>query len=303
MILFLHCKKMIFDIFKLEDKFLYFIFLMMCVCCTLCYLPLMSGSLADLKNSVNINLDQTMKSIIFVNCVVGNIAVSLPYVLEYIMDLFITNKKTLDYELIVSPKLFFIISLLIPNLGMLVFSIPTMNKDLFVSLFSSRFILLFFGFVYHIYQTGGSYFKSKLYCLGSMLLFVAFIFLDLVAYTIDQKSIIYYSGFVAFGCGCSILFYLFFKWKKSLDAHINLTISERNCLYHIIVLCLFIIISTITILIKQNYAEEFCIVISCTEGGVAVFLILIENRSAKLEMLLIKDVCLFFIYNVYLFII
>jgi hypothetical protein len=168
-----------------------------------------------------------------------------------------------------------------------------MNKNLFLSMYAVRLLLVIFGFIYYIYVSGGSYFKTKYYFLGCFLILITIPIIGLSVHAFDPYKIIFWTGMCIFGFGSCMLFYIFINWKISLNPKSSLSLSEINCFCHMIVLAIFLSIMLINGFASEECSIQFCIIITCAEGCVALLLIVVENRSSKFEMLLMKDVCIY----------
>jgi hypothetical protein len=133
---------------------------------------------------------------------------------------------------------------------------------------------------------GGSYFKSNWFLIGNMLQIFS------ITLAAEGGLINEWLIWVAIGIaviGKSILVYLYYLWFRSINIK-EISILQINCICHILLDILLGLVILITVIIDGEYGYYFLIIITCSEGLVALGLIIVDSRSTKIENLANKDV-------------
>jgi hypothetical protein len=175
----------------------------------------------------------------------------------------------------------------------LLISTPYLAVDLFISLTLLRWILIIYGFAYHIWLTGGPYFQTTWFILGNFLLIICFTLGTLDLYACFPKSLLLWIAIGFSFIANIILLIIYLRWIISLKAIglKNLSLSQRNCFWHTIIfaiLCLIFFLVTISNL--GNYDTTYLILITCIEGLMTLGLIINDSRLSKLLEASMKEV-------------
>jgi hypothetical protein len=236
----------------------------------------------------------TLKSHIFGYVLVLNIGIAIPYFADFIFEIRLKMYNgDINYKLLAPPKLFLLFSFIIPNLFMLLYAIPHLDVDLFLSLILLRWILIVYGFAYHIWLTGGPYFQTKWFILGNFLLFTGFTLGTLDLYACFPKYLLFWIAVGASFIANTILLVIYINWIKSLKkiGFKNLSLSQRNCFWHTIIFAVFCLIFFIIATSHTgNYDDTYVVQISCVEGMMTLGLIISDSQLSKLLEASMKEV-------------
>jgi hypothetical protein len=170
--------------FQLQNIILLQVLIFICVILSFSTLFVNVGSIQHLQQA---NLQESLTFIHFQFSVVANIAFSVPIVIDFILSVFYKDKTLMnDIRKIRISQILILISIIFPNLAILIFTNPNTNIELLNCISTSRIVLLIFSFLYYFWITGNinillnkylfilnfitgdKYFKTKYYLIGSI---------------------------------------------------------------------------------------------------------------------------------------
>jgi hypothetical protein len=235
---------------------------------------------------------------------VANVAVSTPMGLDSMIDIlsFAWSTKNSIFKgnirlPLPDPKLLLILSLMLPNIFILLLSVPTNNVDLINSFFGARVILILYGFSIQIWIYGESHLKSIWFVIGYFLMTGCIALMTLDSYSVFKAPQgMFFIEVSFFSLGATILSIIFIRWILSLKSigYDNISQSQKDNLSYVIIFGIFgislLLVTAIYISVMGYFDANFYITISYLEGMVSVSLIIFENRAAKSDFLSMKDV-------------
>jgi hypothetical protein len=263
-----------------------FIFLSSLICAVIfSFLPsiLCLGNVRE-----NVSVFETLKSHTVGYALIFNLGIVSSYFADFVLDIWFkllnVRKNSTKHAGVVPPKLFLISSFIIPNLLILVISIPNLDVDLLVSLIVLRWILIVYGFSYHIWLTGGPHFQTKWFILGNFLLIVSFSLGALDFYACFPNFLLLWIAIGISIIGNFILMIIYIRWILSLKVigFKKLSLSQRNCFWHTVIFAFFcMLFYTITISRMGDYDVNYFILITFIESMMTLGLITSDNQLSK----------------------
>ena len=220
---------------------------------------------------------------------IANAYIAVPYIIDFLFEIFSDKTKKSRCGI----RSYLILSLIIPNLLIFISLNYYNNIKCIVLIFNARFTFVIYGLSYNIWLNGESYFKSKLFITGNILLNCFIVILTCDIYAPVASTLFFWIAFGFFIIGSIILSNLFLRWILfiKLIRYENMQLSQKNCISYIMLFMFYIMFYFITLLIYGgNYNINYCVIITFIEGFTIISLIIIDNRASRSEMLFIKDV-------------
>ena len=219
---------------------------------------------------------------------VGSIGVSVPIVIDYILDVLQPLiRGTIHTSKAQIPRLLLIISLVVPNLLQLLVSIPLQYVELTCCFFMVRNIILVNGVLGHLWIEGGSVFQLRWFIVGQIFLAQGVTMCCWDAINKTQAMELFWVG-VGFGAIGMLIFTKFsLKWLEILrKSNIKkLSISQISCTIYLTVFALFgIALLLLALIFRGAYGMLFSCLYSYSEAAFTVALTVLQNRLTRHEV-------------------
>ena len=207
------------------------------------------GSLNQRNSLSTIN-----NSTAFMCILVASIAISIPMVLEAVLNIAMSNERFTSNRL---PYIFLVISLCIPDLLVLVKALPEQNFTMVICLFNMRFVLLTYAIWGHLWHSGLPIFRTKSVFVAVLLIELALVFSNLGSFTCDLEfNVLSSLGYVCSAISFTLVINILIRWILKLHhaKFSNLTTSDYCYTYYLIAY-IFVAISLV-ILTSLLYSKS-----------------------------------------------
>eukprot|EP01041_Mallomonas_annulata_P010416 gene10416-21724_t len=203
----------------------------------------------------------TMESQKHKDAVLVNVAVSIPVAAEFLIDISTCILASRDLSSITTirsylPRVALVASLVIPGLLMMYVAFPTNNARLAMCIFSSRLAALIYAVLGHLWEEGGTYFRSIWFILGTLLINGAIILACWDCLGSSNKATVLMDISNGLFCGAMGVFsFIMLPWLNNMkNLGINkMSISQISCAAYVMLAgVLACYLSTTTMLAKQS---------------------------------------------------
>jgi hypothetical protein len=259
----------------------------------LCFLPLILpfGDIGNMRSPSSIQpvLD-AMHSSDWKSAIVGCVGVSVPMIVEFILDAIISVREgSLNKMNAPVPRLVLICSLLIPNMLNLLVSIPMKWVELTTCLFMIRNNMMICAVFGHLWIEGGPAFQSIWFVMTDV---IASTGLVLCCWAFISTSVNYILFWLAeILCNIAIAMALVIAWRHLRIiwkyGFQQMSIDQLSCVLYLTALCVYgMVVVVISILFVDDHGPLFLCLYTYTEAAftVAVFVIKVRLTTYALAL-------------------
>eukprot|EP01041_Mallomonas_annulata_P011190 gene11190-23377_t len=244
---------------------------------------------------------QSMKSRQFEDAVLANIAVSVPVAAEFLLDIAtsILTTKGLSATTMRSylPRVTLVSSLVIPGLLMRFVAFPTNNANLSICIFITRLAAIMYAVLGHLWEEGGTYFRSIWFILGAMLVNVALLLACWDCLCSSNKATVLMDiSNGLFGASMGVLSIVMLPWLKNMKnlGINNMSSSQISCTAYVLLVGVFsgyVFITTIMAKESMDYLNaQYLSAYMYVEAGFTIILSLLYTRLAHHEVLMKENI-------------
>jgi len=199
----------------------------------LCFLPIFCQWDSDYNvySRADSPIMDSLHSLRFRYSLVASIAISVPLLLNYIIDFSCT--KEFEWDLRNAVRLVILLGLIIPDILILLCADQANSPEMLDSIYHSRGIVGFCTILLHLYNFGSPIFNSNLVFLGGIITVLGGVLSCLSPFLTSEMFVFYYIYHSIFAIDAVIGFYLSYKWFKYLSMTTNQYKNMTNDQYTI----------------------------------------------------------------------
>eukprot|EP01041_Mallomonas_annulata_P002325 gene2325-4525_t len=259
----------------------------------LCLLPLFSMWIfydeSDGQRTAPIYSSMTSPE--FTHTVVACTAISVPMIMDFILNTMSLSDNTL-FTRGSTVRAVLLLALFIPNMCIMFSAIRLRSPLILVCMFGVRGIVLIYAIGGHLWEFGAPIFQCNLFLFTLFIHMVSYIIRCYSVFSEDLGEILFYS-YIGLSClGLVMFLSLGYKWLKLLFSQpiTELTVSQYSCnvvlISASIPLCMFILMSIITGgTIDRNTSVAYLTIYTYIETAFVVSIALLQSRLVTQEIL------------------
>ena len=235
----------------------------------------------------------SMKSPVWRYSLVASILVSVPMAIDFVIDVIHRIRTTPEKLFHLVPQMILIYSLMIPNMLILVVSIPMGYVELTtICLFMSKLIVLLYGIMGNVWFVD-DIFQSKIFIFANLLFVIAVVMVCYDTMNTKEAGLLFWLGFFIGIVGASVLMKISYDWYCILRnaGFSKMTITQLSATVYLVNFFIVAIsIVTTGIIFRGNYNTEFYTMNTYFEAAFTVSLSVYQSRVSRYE-LKTKEVC------------
>eukprot|EP01041_Mallomonas_annulata_P012394 gene12394-26077_t len=223
-----------------------------CIGTFLCLIPLFFGWTFD-NGSYGVGnapIYHSMKSTQFSYALVASCAISIPMLMDFILNMIILSDNRL-FTRGSTVRAVLLLALFLPDLFILFISIPLQSPEVLVCMFQVRGVLCMYAIIGHLWEFGAPIFRCNFLLWTALFCMVSYIILCFSAFSKTQGFLLYYIYLGMNFLGFAMFARLGYQWWKHLVQNplSEMTSSEYSCNVFIISTSIALIIFTIMSLV------------------------------------------------------
>eukprot|EP01041_Mallomonas_annulata_P003862 gene3862-7708_t len=270
---------------------------------TLCFIPVFIhipeiGHIHPVKDE---RILTSMESEGYRDAIISNIAVAVPVAADFIIDIVTTiltsRGSTLRTTSSYLPRAILVASLFVPTLTLLCVAFPMRNTRLMCCIFLGRIVTVFYAVLGHLWEQGGTYFRSVWFLFGSLLIYCAFVLGCWDCISSSAEVTLKMDLAIALMCtAVAIITAISIPWlynMKSLGI-MKMSTSQISCTANLLLLaCIgsyFLITTAISSRSLDYFDAPFLTAYMYVEAGFTVTLTLLQSRLTRDTLKTLEDV-------------